>query len=60
MIKNLWNNFVGWLFSWQEEKKDPHLQLYEDVPKPETKIVCEKHPDTYKKQCPFCREIAHG
>ena len=46
MIKNLWNNFVGWLFSWQEEKKDPHLQLYEDVPKPETKIVCEKHTDT--------------
>ena len=59
MIKNLWNKFVDWLFSWQEEEKDPHIQLYEDVPEPEIKVVCEKHPDTYKKQCPFCREIAN-
>ena len=57
MIKNLWNRFASWLFSWQEEEeeKDPHLQLYEDVPEPEIKVVCEKHPDTYKKQCPSCR-----
>ena len=44
MIKNLWNKFVDWLFSWQEEEKDPHIQLYEDVPEPEIKVVCEKTP----------------
>ena len=60
MIKNLWDRFVTWLFSWQEEEKDPHAELYEDVPEPEIKVVCEKHPDTYKKQCPFCREIKNG
>ena len=60
MIKNLWNNFVGWLFSWQEEKKDPHLVLYEDKPKRTIKVVCEKHPDTYKKQCPSCRHAVNA
>ena len=60
MIKDLWNRFVTWLFSWQKEEKDPHAELYEDVPEPEIKVVCEKHPDTYKKQCPFCREIKNG
>ena len=24
------------------------------------KTVCEKHPDTYKKTCPSCREAANG
>ena len=24
------------------------------------KKVCEKHPDTYKKTCPSCREAANG
>ena len=61
MIKNLWNRFASLLFSWQEEEeKDPHLQLYEDVPEPEIKVVCEKHPDTYKKQCPYCRGLVNG
>ena len=60
MIKNLWDKFTNWLFSWQKEEKDPHLQLYEDVPKPEIKVVCEKHPDTYKKQCPSCRGTVNG
>ena len=62
MIKNLWNRFVAWLFSWQKEKneKDPHLELYEDVPEPEIRVACEKHPDTYKKQCPSCRGIVNG
>ena len=61
MIKNLWDRFVTWLFSWQKEEKDPHVELYEDFPEDEIKIkvVCEKHPDTYKKQCPFCREVAN-
>ena len=37
------------------EEKDPHIELYEDAPESEIKVVCEKHPDTYKKQCPSCR-----
>ena len=46
MIKNLWDRFVTWLFSWQKEEKDPHTELYEDFPKDETgiKVACEKHP----------------
>ncbi len=62
MIKNLWNKFVAWLFDWQKEEKDPHTELYEDFPKDETgiRVVCEKHPDTYKKTCPSCREAANG
>ena len=63
MIKNLCNKFIDWLFSWQKEKKeekDPHLELYEDVPEPEIKVDCEKHPDTYKKQCPSCRGLVNG
>ena len=64
MIKNLWNKFVGWLFSWQEqeEEKDEHLQLYEDVPEPEVpveeeKIQCHTH-SRFKKSCPICVEAA--
>jgi len=60
MIKDLWDRIVNWLFSWQKEKKDPHLELYEDVPEKQIKTVCEKHPDTFKKQCPSCREAANG
>jgi len=37
------------------EEIDEHLVLYEDVLKPEIKIVCDKHPDSYKKTCPSCR-----
>ena len=62
MIKNLWNKFVAWLFDLQKEEKDPHIELYEDFPKDETgiKTVCEKHPDTFKKQCPSCRGAVNG
>ena len=62
MIKNLWNKFVAWLFDWQKEEKDPHIELYEDFPKDETgiKTVCEKHPDTFKKQSPSCRRAVNG
>ena len=62
MIKNLWDRFVTWLFSWQKEEKDPHVELYEDFPEDEIKIkvVCKKHPDTYKKQCPSCRGTVNG
>jgi len=43
MIKNLWNKFVSWLFSWQEKEKT---------------IVdhCGTH-SRYKKSCPSCRQI---
>ena len=60
MIKNLWDKLVSRLFIWQKEEKDPHLELYEDVTKPEIKVVCEKNPDTYKKTCPSCRGAANG
>ena len=63
MIKDLWDRFVTWLFSWQKEKeeKDPHLVLYEDMPEPEVpvieKIKCNTH-SRYKKSCPVCAEAA--
>ena len=67
MIKNLWNKFIGWLFSWQKEEKDEHLQLYEDVPEPEVvkeviisepeKIQCNTH-SRFTKSCPICVEAA--
>ena len=57
MIKKI----IDWIKNLlHKEKKDPHLELYEDVPEEETKTVCEKHPDTYKKTCPSCREAANG
>jgi len=36
--------------------KDKHITIYEDVLKVNTQVVCEKHPDGYKKTCPSCRE----
>ena len=65
MIKNLWKKFVSWLFDWQKKEKDEHLQLYEDVPKPEVpvmveeKIKCNTH-SRFKKSCPTCVEVANG
>ena len=44
----------------EKNEKDPHLELYEDVPEPEIRVACEKHPDTYKKQCPSCRGTVNG
>ena len=44
MIKNLWNRFVSWLFSRQEEEK----------------IVVVDHCGThsrYKKSCMACRQV---
>jgi len=38
-------------------KKDEHLALYEDVVEPKIKILCDKHPDSYKKTCPSCRAV---
>tara|TARA_R100000541_G_scaffold11225_1_gene19266 strand:- start:739 stop:903 length:165 start_codon:yes stop_codon:yes gene_type:complete len=36
--------------------KDEHLAMYEDVLKLDIKVVCDKHPDSFKKTCPSCRE----
>ena len=68
MIKNLWEKFTKWLFNWQEEEKDPHLVLYEDVLKPEVPIHVEtiKKPEhctthsRFKKSCLKCQEIVNG
>tara|TARA_A100001011_G_scaffold326892_1_gene350711 strand:+ start:284 stop:448 length:165 start_codon:yes stop_codon:yes gene_type:complete len=38
--------------------KDEHIEFYEDLPKKEIRIVCEKHPDGVKKTCPSCRQVA--
>ena len=57
MIKKI-INWVKNLF--HKEEKDPHLELYEDVPKSKIKTVCEKHLDTFKKTCPSCRGAANG
>ena len=37
------------------ECKDEHLAMYEDVLKLDIEVVCEKHPDSFKKTCPSCR-----
>ena len=34
---------------------DEHIAMYTEVPEPEIKVMCEKHPDSYKKTCPSCR-----
>jgi hypothetical protein len=36
--------------------EDEHITMYTEVPKSDIKVVCEKHPDSYKKTCPSCRE----
>jgi len=45
------------LFGIKKEEKDPHLELYEDVPEPEIKVLvpCENH-GTYANRCKGCRE----
>ena len=59
MIKNLWDRFVTWLFSWQKEEKDPNAEWFLDVPEPEVpvlveeKIKCNTHL-RFKKSCPIC------
>ena len=36
--------------------EDEHITMYTEKPKSDIKVVCEKHPDSYKKTCPSCRE----
>ena len=63
MIKNLWNKFVGWLFSWQKEepiilKEETKPEAVKEVviAKPK-KIQCNTH-SRFKKSCPVCVEAA--
>ena len=51
MIKKI-INWVKNLFK-KAEEKDPHLELYEDVPEPD--IKCVTHYPRYKKSCTVCR-----
>ena len=37
---------------------DEHITMYTEVLEPEIKVVCEKHPDGFKKTCPGCRQVA--
>ena len=63
MIKKI-INWVKNLFK-KAEEKDPHLELYEDVPEPEVPVIlkektkCNTHL-RFKKSCPICVEAANG
>jgi hypothetical protein len=52
-IKSIIEKFFGRFCKCEE---DEHITMYTETPKSKIKVVCEKHPDTYKKQCPSCRE----
>ena len=67
MIKKI-KNFICSLFGIKQcacSEKDEHLQLYEDMPEPETPIYIEKDGKLehcsghkrFKKSCPLCQEI---
>jgi len=72
MIKNLWNKFVDWLFSWQKEEPiiledeekylaeekalADHAESFKEIIEPE-KIQCNTH-SRFKKSCPMCVEAA--
>ena len=63
MIKNLWNKFVGWLFSWQKEEpiilkeETKQKEVKEVVVAEPKKIQCNTH-SRFKKSCPMCVEAA--
>ena len=52
-IKSLIEKIFGRFCKCEE---DEHITMYTKVPKSDIKVVCEKHPDGYKKTCPGCRE----
>ena len=67
MIKKI-KNFICSLFGIKQcacSEKDEHLQLYEDMPEPETPIYIEKDGKLehcsghkrFRKSCPLCQEI---
>ena len=56
-IKSIIEKFFG---RFCKCEKDEHITMYTETPKSDIKVVCEKHPDTYKKQCPSCRQAVNA
>ena len=54
MIKKI----INWIKNLFKAKKK--VDTFEPKEKSKIKKICEKHPDTYKKTCPSCREAANG
>jgi hypothetical protein len=54
MIKKWIKSFIEKFFGKFCKCQDESLILNKEV---KSKPVCEKHPDSYKKTCPFCREL---
>ena len=50
-IKSIIEKFFGRFCKCEE---DEHVTISK------IKVVCEKHPDTYKKQCPSCRRAVNA
>ena len=48
-IKSLIEKIFGRFCKCEE---DEHITMYTEKPKSDIKVVCEKHPDGYKKTCP--------
>ena len=55
MIKKWIEKFYG---KFCKCEVDEHITMYTEVLEPEIKVVCEKHPDGFKKTCPGCRQVA--
>ena len=48
---------IKWIKNLFKKKiKKSYSVLYKNVLKPEIKKICDKHPDSFKKTCPSCRE----
>ena len=69
MIKKLIEKIFGRFCKCEEKTKTTSELLEEgfdeeqkalELEEPVVEKVCEKHPDTYKKTCPSCREAANG
>ena len=55
---NRLKSFICNIFNIKACQCDEHITMYTEVPKSDIKVVCEKHPDGYKKTCPGCRAVA--
>ena len=58
MIKRWIKSLIEKIFGKFCQCKDEHIAMYEDVLESDIPVVCEKHPDGYKKTCPGCREAS--
>ena len=56
-------NWIKGLSTPSTEEKDPHLEMYEDVPEAEIPVhepfICAIH-DRFKKSCPDCIKQAQN